>query len=59
MEVYKIDDVIQFEFFRIPKILFANKTYRSLSSDARLTYALLFDRLSLSMRNGWVKGLRT
>lgn len=54
MEVYKIDDVIQFEFFRIPKILFANKTYRTLSSDAKLTYALLFDRLSLSMRNGWV-----
>ena len=34
--------------------MFANKTYRSLSSDAKLTYALLYDRLSLSKLNGWI-----
>ncbi|MDR3277597.1 MAG: replication initiator protein A [Oscillospiraceae bacterium] len=52
-KVYKICDIIRFEFFRLPKALFANPRYRAMSSDAKLTYALLFERLSLSMQNGW------
>ena len=54
MNVYKINDIISCEFLKIPKAMFANKSYRSLSSDAKLTYALLYDRLSLSKLNGWI-----
>ena len=54
MNVYKIHDVIQCEFLKIPKTMFANTNYRALSSDAKLTYALLYDRLSLSKLNGWI-----
>lgn len=54
MNVYKINDIISCDFLKIPKAMFANKTYRSLSSDAKLTYALLYDRLSLSKLNGWI-----
>ena len=54
MNVYKIDDIISCEFLKIPKTMFANDAYRSLSSDAKLTYALLYDRLSLSKLNGWI-----
>ncbi|MBS7297660.1 MAG: replication initiator protein A [Eubacteriales bacterium] len=54
MRVYKIHDVIQCEFLKIPKTMFANESYRKLSSDAKLTYALLYDRLSLSKLNGWI-----
>lgn len=53
-EVYKINDVISCEFLKIPKSMFANEEYKSLSSDAKLTFALLFDRLSLSKLNGWI-----
>lgn len=54
MNVYKINDIISCEFLKIPKSMFANEAYRSLSSDAKLTYALLYDRLSLSKLNGWM-----
>ena len=54
MNVYKITDILQCEFLKIPKAMFANEKYRRLSSDAKLTFALLYDRLSLSKLNGWI-----
>ncbi len=54
MNVYKINDVISCEFLKIPKTMFANEEYRKLSSDTKLAYALLYDRLSLSKLNGWI-----
>lgn len=54
MKLYKINDIINYEFLKIPKAMFANDNYRKLSSDAKLTYALLYDRLSLSKLNGWI-----
>lgn len=54
MKLYKINDIISCEFLKIPKTMFANENYRKLSSDAKLTYALLYDRLSLSKLNGWI-----
>lgn len=54
VHVYKINDVISCDFLKIPKAMFANSACRKLSSDAKLTYALLYDRLSLSKLNGWI-----
>lgn len=54
MNVYKITDIIKCEFLKIPKAMFANTKYKKLSSDAKLTYALLYDRLSLSKLNEWI-----
>lgn len=54
MNLYKINDIISCEFLKIPKAMFANGKYRKLSSDAKLAYALLYDRLSLSKLNGWI-----
>lgn len=54
MNVYKINDIISCDFLKIPKSLFANPKYKSLSSDAKLSYALLHDRLSLSKLNAWI-----
>lgn len=56
MTVYKINDLIKFDFFKVPKSLFANPKYIKMSSDAKLTYALLYDRLSLSKQNNWING---
>lgn len=54
MNVYKINDIINCEFLKIPKTQFANSKYKSLVTDAKLTYALLYDRLSLSKLNAWI-----
>lgn len=43
----------QFAFFRIPKVLFKDSTYKSLSSDAKILYGMLLDRMNLSAVNGW------
>ena len=43
-----------FSFFRIPKLLFTDEAFRILSSDAKVLYGILLDRMSLSMKNGWI-----
>ncbi len=44
----------QFSFFRIPKLIVLDPAFRSLSSDAKLLYGLLLDRMGLSMKNEWL-----
>ena len=44
----------QFSFYRIPKSLFTDKRFSKMSSDAKILYGLLLDRMSLSIKNGWV-----
>ena len=43
-----------FSFFRIPKTLITDPMYRCISTDAKLLYGLLLDRMSLSAKNGWL-----
>lgn len=43
----------QFSFYRIPKLLVKDPKFKGLSSDAKLLYGLMLERLSLSMKNGW------
>ncbi len=43
----------QFRFYRIPKQLFVNPAFSGLSSDAKVLYGLMLDRMSLSIKNGW------
>lgn len=44
----------QFSFFRIPKLLFIDGNFSILSSDAKILYGILLDRMSLSMKNNWI-----
>ena len=43
----------QFTFYRIPKRLFTDSTFADLSSDAKVLYGLMLDRMSLSLSNEW------
>ena len=47
----------QFAFYRIPKALFTDPAFRSISTDAKVLYGLLLDRMSLSARNDWLDEL--
>ena len=38
----------QFFFYRIPKVLFTEERFRSVSAEAKVLYGLLLDRMSLS-----------
>lgn len=44
----------QFSFYRIPKVLFTEERFKSISAEAKVLYGLLLDRMSLSAKNGWL-----
>lgn|GEM_PF-946100 len=44
----------QYSFYRIPKILITDPHFKALSTDAKLLYGLMLDRMSLSYKNGWM-----
>ena len=43
----------QFSFYRIPKVLFTDEYFQDLSTDAKVLYGLMLDRMGLSERNRW------
>ncbi|MBR3706685.1 MAG: replication initiator protein A [Firmicutes bacterium] len=44
----------QFSFFRIPKVLFTDKQFENISTDAKVLYGMMLDRVSLSVKNDWL-----
>lgn len=44
----------QFSFYRVPRLLIRDERFKGLSSDAKLLYGLMLDRMALSMKNGWL-----
>ncbi len=58
-EIIKFDyyygiEAEQFSFYRVPRLLIKDNRFKGLSSDAKLLYGLMLDRMSLSMKNGWL-----
>ena len=47
------EEADSYTFYRIPKALFENPELEGLSTDAKLLYGLLLDRMQLSIRNQW------
>ena len=43
----------QFSFYRVPRLLIKDERFKKLSSDAKLLYGLMLDRMSLSIKNKW------
>ena len=43
----------QFSYFRIPRLLVRSKRFKTLSTDAKLLYGLMLDRMGLSAKHGW------
>lgn len=46
-------ETMQFAFIPVPMALLSDPRYENLSSDAKLLYALLLNRMNLSRKNGW------
>ena len=44
----------QYTFFRIPKALISDKRFKNMSTDAKLLYGLMLDRMGLSLKNRWL-----
>jgi len=52
-DYYYGDESSQFSFYRIPRQLITGERFKRLSTDAKLLYGLLLDRMGLSAKNGW------
>lgn len=50
---YPCGEIFIPSFYRIPRPLFFHEELIGLTNDAKLLYALLLDRLSLSVSNDW------
>ena len=44
----------QFSFYRLPKALITDPKFSGISSDAKILYGVMLDRMSLSIKNHWV-----
>ena len=53
-DYYYGSEAEQFSFYRIPKVLMTASHFKKLSSDAKILYGLMLDRMGLSMKNGWI-----
>lgn len=51
---YNIKEIQREKFYQLPKVFFTSNKYKKLSNDAKIAYAILRDRLELSIKNNWV-----
>ena len=52
-EFFYGDEAEQYSFFRIPRLLITSPRFRGLSTEAKLLYGMMLDRMGLSRKNGW------
>ena len=53
-DYYYGNEADQYTFYRLPKVLFTDSRYKTLSDGAKILYGLMLDRMGLSMKNGWL-----
>ncbi|WP_436889284.1 replication initiator protein A [Mammaliicoccus sciuri] len=51
---FNVNEVQREKFYQLPKVFFTNPKYQSISNDGKIAYAILRDRLNLSIKNNWV-----
>lgn len=51
---FTITEQYRERFYQLPKVFFTNENYKKMSNDAKISYAILKDRLELSIQNNWV-----
>ncbi len=51
---FNIKEIQREKFYQLPKVFFTNPKYTKLSNDEKIAYAILRDRLDLSIKNNWI-----
>ena len=51
-DYYYGDESSQFSFYRIPRQLVTGQQFKKISTDAKLLYGLMLDRMGLSAKHG-------
>lgn len=53
LDYFRREDAQYYAYYRVPKLLFTHKYYKNLSTEAKILYGILLDRMQLSLRNNW------
>lgn len=53
-QFFTVTEQYKEKFYQLPKVFFTNPSYLDLSNDAKIAYAILRDRLELSIKNNWI-----
>lgn len=54
MDRIKIADIDNERYYQVPVAFFTNPYYKDLSNDSKIAYAILKNRLTLSIKNNWL-----
>ena len=54
LDYFYENEVEEYSYINIPRVLMTKSAYRSLSSDAKVIYGILLDRLDLAGKYGWI-----
>lgn len=52
-QYFKASEAENYVFYKVPKALFTDEKYKAVSTDAKMLYGLLLDRMHLSVKSGW------
>ena len=52
-DYYYGDQSDQFSFIRVPAVFFRDEMFKKMSTDAKVLYGILLNRMDLSAKNGW------
>ena len=52
-EYFYDQEAAMYNFYRIPKLLITDKRFSWISSDAKILYGLMLERMGLSIQNNW------
>lgn len=50
---YYGNEAEQYVFYQVPKLLITDDRFSHVSTDAKMLYGLMLDRMSLSIKNDW------
>ena len=53
-QFFTVQENYREKFYQVPKVFFTNEKYKKLTIDAKMAYAILRDRLELSIKNNWI-----
>lgn len=53
-QFYMVAEAEQYVFYKVPKALFTDEKYKSVSTEAKMLYGLLLDRMHLTDKYGRV-----
>ncbi|MBJ6131156.1 replication initiator protein A [Staphylococcus aureus] len=53
-QYFTVQENYKERFYQIPKVFFTSDNYKNLTNDMKIAYAILRDRLNLSIKNSWI-----